>query len=127
VQEAETERVRRLLRQSTAAISRLTEVELVSALARRHREGSLPKATLEALLAAIEEEVSTLPVVEVSPAVVRLARALLLRHALRAGDAIQLASSLVLRERLEQAVHFLAFDERLNEAARREGLPLAAL
>jgi uncharacterized protein len=98
---------------------------VVSALVRRHREGALETSALEALLAATEEEVSTLPVVELGPAVARLARALLLRHALRASDAIQLASCLVLRDRLEQPVQFLAFDDRLSEAALREGVPLA--
>lgn len=52
------------------------------------------------------------------------ARSLLLRHPLRAGDAIQLASCLVLRDRAELPVAFLAFDRRLNEAAVREGLSL---
>jgi hypothetical protein len=49
------------------------------------------------------------------------ARALLLRHPLRASDAIQLASCLYLRRELNQPVPFVAFDQRLLEAARGEG------
>ena len=100
-------------------------MEVVSALARRNREGSIPSTVLQSLLALTSEVVSTLAVMKLSPGVVRQAQSLLLRHAVRAADAIQLASCLVLRERLGQGVHFLAFDERLNEAAQREGLPLA--
>jgi hypothetical protein len=96
----------------------------VSALSRRRREATIPAAMLERLVAATKEEFTSFFVVELSPAVVSRARDLLLRHPLRTGDAIQLGSCLVLRERLEQPVHFLAFDERLNQAAVQEGLPL---
>lgn len=50
------------------------------------------------------------------------ARALLVRHPLRAGDAIQLASALLLRRELAEPVTFAAYDDRLKAAARAEGL-----
>ena len=50
------------------------------------------------------------------------ARALLARHPLRAGDAIQLASALLLRRELSEAVTFAAYDDRLKAAAKAEGL-----
>jgi hypothetical protein len=50
------------------------------------------------------------------------ARTLLLRHPLRAGDAVQLASCLYLQRQLAQPVPFVAFDNRLAQAARAEGL-----
>lgn len=59
---------------------------------------------------------------EVSQAVTDRARALLLKHALRSSDSIQLASCLVLQDRLEAPVVFVAFDRRLLEAAAAEGL-----
>ncbi len=97
----------------------------MSALSRRHREATISTAMLDRLIAATKEEFTSFFVVELSPAVVHRARNLLLRHPLRAGDAIQLGSCLVLRERLQQPVQFLAFDQRLNDAAEREGLKLA--
>lgn len=115
----------RLRTDATGAISQLTEVELVSALARRHREGSISAEMLEGLVRSSDEELESVVVVEVSQAVVRLARALLLRHPLRASDAAQLGSCLELQDRLQQPVQFLAFDQRLNQAALREGLTLA--
>lgn len=115
----------RLRSDGTGAISQLTEVELVSAFARRHREGSISAELLERLVTATAEELESVVVVELSQAVLGLARSLLLRHPLRAGDAIQLASCLEFQDRLQQPVRFLAFDQRLNEAAGREGLKLA--
>ena len=112
----------RLRSEATGAISQLTEVELISALARRHREGSISAEMLESLVTTTAEELESVVVVELSQAVVSLARALLLRHPLRAGDAIQLGSCLELQDRLQQPVRFLAFDQRLNDAAAREGL-----
>jgi hypothetical protein len=50
---------------------------------------------------------------------------LLQRHALRAGDAIQLATCLYLQEELREAALFVAFDSRLSAAARREGVAVA--
>ena len=55
------------------------------------------------------------------------ARGLLLRHRLRAGDAIQLASALLLQTRLGEPLDaFVAFDDRLLEAATAEGLAVSA-
>jgi hypothetical protein len=42
-------------------------------------------------------------------------------HALRAGDALQLAAALVFAED-EPAVEFICVDDRLHEAAFKEGL-----
>ena len=60
--------------------------------------------------------------VEVTPDITAEARALILRHPLRAGDAIQLASCLYLQRELREPVPFVAFDQRLLGAARAEGL-----
>jgi uncharacterized protein len=106
-------------------VSQLTEVELVSALARRHREGTIDQEELEALLAAASDELASLVAVQMSPPVLARARSILLRLPLRAADAIQLASCLELQDSLQQPVRFAAFDQRLSEAAVREGLKLA--
>jgi len=65
--------------------------------------------------------------VELTPELSGDAQTLLLRHALRSGDAVQLASCLYLQRETGQRVLFAAFDERLNNAARAEGLTLAPL
>jgi len=63
-------------------------------------------------------------VVELTPAVVTRAQALLQRHPLRAGDAVQLASCLELRTELEEPITLVVFDDRLAAAARKEKVRL---
>ncbi len=49
---------------------------------------------------------------------------LLKRHPLRAADALQLASCLELEKGIRLPVLFVAYDGRLNEAAKKEGLEI---
>lgn len=125
VRERGSLKVRRLLSSDTAASSRISQVEIVSALVRRSREGALSEAQREAAVAALEADFSALLVVELSSEVIARAIALLRRHRIRAGDAIQLASALHLRDALHEGMVFVAFDERLMAAASAEGLSTA--
>jgi hypothetical protein len=98
-------------------------VEVVSALARRCREGAFDLAERDRALAELTHDLAAMTVVEIVSAVTSRARALLVRHTLRAGDALQLASCLMLRDGAG-SVAFAAFDDRLVEAARAEGLQI---
>lgn len=97
-------------------------VECVSAVARRERESVLDAASVDLAfdrlqaLAASWQEVLPTNVLRAS------AQRLLRVHALRAADSLQLAAALVVAEGERQAIDFVCFDARLNEAARREGL-----
>jgi hypothetical protein len=82
----------------------------------------LKPARRDWILAALQRDVPALAVVEMIPEITVDARALLMRHPLRAGDAIQLASCLYLQRQLAQPVPFVAFDRRLVGAAHAEGL-----
>ena len=114
--------VRRLLASGIAATSRLSEVEVSSGVIRRAREGAFTTRRRDRILAALQRDVPALAIVEMSPEVTADARGLLMRHVLRAGDAVQLASCLYLQRQLAQPVPFVAFDNRLLQAARAEGL-----
>jgi uncharacterized protein len=114
-----------LLAKGILATARLSEVEVVSALARRCREGAFPAEERDRAIAQVREDFRMLSLVELTAAVVERARTLLVRRPLRAADAIQLGSCLELQERLGQPVSFAAFDDRLIAAARAEGLSLA--
>jgi predicted nucleic acid-binding protein len=70
----------------------------------------------------LREDLTTLYVVELSASVAHLCEQILIRRALRAGDAIQLASCIHLRDQVGQPVEFVAYDQRLAEAAAAEGL-----
>jgi hypothetical protein len=122
VREAGSDLVGRWLAAGIPATSRLSEVEVVSALMRRWREGAFDDRGRDRALAAISRDLHALTIVEIGPQVTARARALLGRHVLRAGDALQLASCLLLRDSSAGPVTFAAFDDRLNQAARAEGL-----
>jgi predicted nucleic acid-binding protein len=78
-------------------------------------------------VAAFAADLAAWTVVEIQPDVTKTARRLLLRHPLRAGDAIQLGAALVLQEAVAQPIdEFVAYDEQLIEAARREQLTVAS-
>ena len=122
VRESGSTTVRRLLASGTAATSRLSEVEVSSGIVRRAREGAFTTHQRDRMLAALVRDVPALAMVEMTPEITVDARTLLLRHPLRAGHAIQLASGLYLQRRLARPVPFVAFDGRLVTAARAEGL-----
>jgi predicted nucleic acid-binding protein len=114
--------VRRLLASGIAATSRLSEVEVSSGVIRRAREGAFTIRRRDRILSALQRDVPALAILEMTPEVTADARSLLMRHVLRAGDAVQLASCLYLQRQLAQPVPFVAFDSRLLQAARAEGL-----
>lgn len=96
-------------------------VECTSALARREREGALaPAAVTEAVerLRALEDAwQEVLPADAVRTTAQRLVRV----HPLRAADALQLAAAIVAAEHDPASLAFVTLDERLRDAAGREG------
>ena len=111
----------RLLASGTAAISRLSEVEVASAVARRARAGDYPARDRDVCLARLDRDMDSFQIVELVPAVTVRARVLLNAYGLRASDAIQLASWIHLQEELGCDVPFVVFDHRLAAAARESG------
>jgi hypothetical protein len=99
-------------------------LECTSAIARREREGDLDAqgatAALERLraLAASWNEVA--PTDSVRTTAARLLRV----HPLRSADALQLAAAVVVSAGQSADLPFLSLDERLNDAASREGFPV---
>ena len=122
VSEAETVAVRRLLARGVPATSRLSEVEVVSALARRCREGVVSSNERNRVLAQLREDIASMYVVELSADITAAATALLLRHPLRASDAIQLASCLHLTGQIRTPAELVVYDLPLATAARSEGV-----
>lgn len=96
-------------------------VECQSALYRRHRESPIPFTALreaETRIAAFFEDVDA---VGATLDLRRRAGRLLALHPLRAADALQLAAALMWCAERPSGEDFVCLDERLREAARREG------
>ncbi|MEK7402856.1 MAG: type II toxin-antitoxin system VapC family toxin [Gemmatimonadota bacterium] len=124
VREHDSGRVRRQLAAGDVAVSRLSEVEVVSAFARLAREEALTGAQRDRATAAFVADLSAWTVIEISGDVTRTARDLLSRHALRSADALQLAAALVLQQTIGRPLTaFVAFDRRLRDAAVAELAP----
>jgi predicted nucleic acid-binding protein len=99
----------------------LAATEVVSALARKHRDGTIETKTLRAAKRRLQKlEEAWSEVVEWDVVRAR-ARRLLETHPLRAADALHLAAALVAFEDRTGGVEFVTFDGRLAEAAEKEG------
>ena len=127
VLEAGSATVRQQLKTGRIATSRLSVVEIASALARREREGTFTPTERNRAVTRLNADLAAFILVELTPELSADAQSLVLRHVLRSGDAVQLASCLYLQRAAGQQLQFAAFDHRLNQAARAEGLSLAAL
>jgi predicted nucleic acid-binding protein len=126
VEEADTRHVRRLLTRGSAATNRLSFVEVASAVGRLGREGRLSEGQRSTALATLTADAASVLVVELTGEIVFRAQALTQKHPLRAGDAIQLASCLYLRDTADKSIRLVSFDDRLNNAARLEGVKLGS-
>jgi predicted nucleic acid-binding protein len=123
VRERQRTEVRRLMRVGEMAVSRLSEVEVISAFARVARETVMSHTQRDRAAAAFVADLDSWHVVEVTPEVTATARRLLMQHSLRSGDAVQLASALILQAGIGQALlAVVAYDQRVLDAARAEQL-----
>jgi uncharacterized protein len=106
-----------LLASSTVGVSRITWVETLSAFARRAREQPQASAVLNAARQQLGQDWPNCLVMEVSQPVVELAGDYAEAFALRAYDALQLATAQVLQRAAGEPVQFVCFDQRLSKAA----------
>ena len=129
-QETGTNWIFSLVRPSTQNrlyLARITGVELVAALTKRMRVGSLSaNATTKAINQFEREFINRYLLVEVSPPIIKTAMTLAKNHTLRGYDAVQLASALQANaDRIAvggTALIFISADHHLNSAATAEGL-----
>jgi predicted nucleic acid-binding protein len=98
-----------------------TPVECVSALARRQRESRLTQQALVQAVSRLHVLQEVWNEVEPAEIVRETAERLLRVHPLRAADSLQLAAALVLTGHRPSQLPFVCRDERLSDAAEREG------
>lgn len=126
VQEPGSASVRRQLRIGRIATSRLSAIEVASALARREREGAFAAVERDRALKRLNADLDAWILVELTAELTADAQTLQVRHILRSGDAVQLASCLYLQRETGERISFAAFDDRLATAAHAEGLTLVS-
>ena len=130
ITEAGTTWVRNILddSQHRISISALAEVEVISALTRRFKEGALTQVELDQACDELSQDCETYLLVDVTTQILEAAVANARQHSLRAYDAVQLASVLAVRTTLlvtqghAADLTFVSADDALNDAAGVEGL-----
>lgn len=112
-------------------ISAVTRVEVPSALWRKARTRELDDSAASLLVSAFEldfhgdpDSAPRFTIVSLTEPVLVAAARETARHALRAYDAVQLASALAVRETDPRCSHFACFDADLRRAASRESFTL---
>jgi predicted nucleic acid-binding protein len=112
-------------------VSRLARVEVPAALWRKRRLGELSAEDTALLCDEFEWEWAvgaqgsgTFHIVDLTDDVLETAVRSLPRHALRAYDAVQLASAMLARAADAALIEFACFDVELREAARGERFAL---
>lgn len=108
-------------------VARITGVEVVSAVTRRQRSGSLTPSEAVLVLNRFRHDLAVeYRVVAITPLLLTQAMALAETHALRGYDAVQLSAALILNVRRQAqglpAVTLVSSDTELNAAATAEGL-----
>ena len=108
-------------------LARITGVEVIAALTKRKRVGSLSASSASKAINRFEREFTNrYLLVEVNPKIIKAAMTLAKNHTLRGYDAVQLASALQANaERISiggSPLTFISADTHLNSAATAEGL-----
>jgi uncharacterized protein len=108
-------------------VAGITWVEVLSALARRRREGSFSESQIEQIRLVLKSHWNNqYRILELDQTLMQQSGELVNQHPLRAYDAVQLASALRLQISLRQAqlpdLVFLSADDRLLEVAQAVGL-----
>ena len=102
-----------------------TRTEITSAIERRAREGALTRRQRRTVLDRLRGFAAGWDEVIDWLAVRARANAVLARHPLRGADAGHLGAALLVNEQLTDPLLFLCLDQRLCDAAEREGLGVA--
>ncbi len=122
VEQTASARVRALEQEGVEAVVWvLSDVEVRSAIERLCREGVLTPEQARRDVQDSETVWQQLRPIDLVDAVKLRAKRLLARHALRAADALQLGAALLVADDSPEGLEFVTLDERLAEAARREG------
>ena len=126
VEEDDTDQVDLLWKKaSEVATSTVAYAEAVAAFRRKERERFLSKGGYLRALKGLNEEFQTFILIQLSAQLNTMVLKLVEKYPLRGFDAIHLASTLILNKEVGTDVIFACFDQKLNQAAKKEGLKTA--
>lgn len=106
-------------------VSALAQVEARSTICRLRREKRMMPGEASATFASITAQIERLIHQSVNPPVLDAASELVEKHTLRALDAVQLGSAIVVRDLMSaRGMYFIASDHALLSAAKDEGFAI---
>ncbi|PIP41521.1 MAG: VapC toxin family PIN domain ribonuclease [Desulfobacterales bacterium CG23_combo_of_CG06-09_8_20_14_all_51_8] len=109
--------------QSEAVVtSAVAYAETIATIFRKKNKSDLSDMAVENIVSAFKRDWSAFIQVEVTNDLNDYIDRVVQKHSLRGFDAIHLASALVIHEKLPLHFFFACFDQKLNHAARIEGL-----
>jgi len=128
VHEESSQRLRTLLaRDSDMFVWWGSEVECISALTRKERDGSLNAQAMNVALERLQQLAGLWEEVDPADAVRETAIRFVRVHPLRAADALQLAAAFQAAEQRPSSLTIITLDERLASVARKEGFSVMDL
>jgi predicted nucleic acid-binding protein len=104
-----------------------TPVECASAITRLQRDGALRTRDAVEAFSRLDALAPSWMQVDPTDEIRESARRLLRVHPLRAADALQLAAAFMVAERRPATLTVVTLDDRVREAAEREGFRIEAL
>jgi predicted nucleic acid-binding protein len=104
-----------------------SEVECVSALARRERDGALDDQAMAKALRRLRQLADSWHEIDPSDAIRETAERFLRVHPLRAADALQLAAAFAAAEQRPASLEIVTLDDRVANVARKEGFAIVDL
>jgi predicted nucleic acid-binding protein len=109
--------------QSEAVVtSAVAYAETLATIFRKKNESSLQDRVVETIVSDFKRDWISFIQIEVKNDLNDYIDRVVQKHFLRGFDAIHLASALAIREKIPHNFFFACFDQRLNQAARIEGL-----
>ena len=125
IEEPHTDAVHEIVKEDgSIAVWWGTIIECYSAVSRLHRDGFLGtegEDQVQHLLSLLSDSWSEM---EPGHDIRDIAMRLLRNHPLRAADSLQLAAAIIWADRKPKGHKFVCLDQRLREAARKEGFSL---
>lgn len=122
-QESFSEEVESKWNQAEAVVSSsVAYAETMATMYRKKKESGLADGIFQNTRNAFKNDWNSFIRVEVTNDLDQYIDKVLQKHFLRGFDAIHLASALIIHERFAANFFFACFDQRLNQAARLEGL-----
>ena len=123
VDEIGSDAIKEIVRKAAIiSTSKVAYAEARSAFARKQRDDGFSAKVLRKIVEDLNREWENYFLIEVTDGLIRSAGDIAEKHLLRGFDSIHLASAVNLKNKIGSEVYFSSNDEKLNQAAEKEGI-----